>query len=357
MFRYDYPKLIAGVIMLFVIGYFWNTGLIQNWFSGTSIIPLEKEIRWNEDKGSFEVLTPKNSIAGLVLAVNRGLSSQALDYQVDHVRDAHIMAHSPSSEEMLYRNDNNGRCFEEGFKIEALRLPPFSRNAMVVAGKASKNNMSIKVSSKHGAVSDVIFTAPGEVAIYMALLFGVFLFLPQLWRIGVGSVGSYRIPIHGTVSDSSRRKISKDAFINNLHVHTDKFQISEKSEYIGSIGDMNMGDDIKIDAGGNVMFGKGHAVIKMNESIDASNGTDAMKEKLKELSAAVGSMLDVLKDDQSEEVTGDLKVFVDEATKETPRQRWYDISAEGLIKAAKTAGKIGEPVIKATESILKLLNV
>jgi hypothetical protein len=51
----------------------------------------------------------------------------------------------------------------------------------------------------------------------------------------------------------------------------------------------------------------------------------------------------------------DLKTLTDEATSEEPRRKWYELSADGLIEAARSVGEIATPVITAAKAIVALL--
>lgn len=60
-------------------------------------------------------------------------------------------------------------------------------------------------------------------------------------------------------------------------------------------------------------------------------------------------------EEQAKEVTQDLQNLTTEAAKDQPRQKWYQLSGQGLIEAAKTVGAIGKPVIESTKAVLGLL--
>lgn len=77
--------------------------------------------------------------------------------------------------------------------------------------------------------------------------------------------------------------------------------------------------------------------------------------KLKELSTGIENIVKNMPNDKAKEITEDLQTFVNEASKKQPRRKWYEMSAEGLIDAAKTIGTIGKPVIETVQSISKLL--
>ena len=81
-----------------------------------------------------------------------------------------------------------------------------------------------------------------------------------------------------------------------------------------------------------------------------------LKDQLKELAKAVGEMLKAIPDEkQQEEVARDLETLTSEVLSDSPRPKWYQLSAEGLIQAAKNVGEIAEPVVKAATAVLALL--
>ena len=66
-------------------------------------------------------------------------------------------------------------------------------------------------------------------------------------------------------------------------------------------------------------------------------------------------MIKLLPEDHKESVMSDLEVLKEEVSKKTPREKWYRLSAEGLITAAEKVGKIGEPVISLASQIIAML--
>ena len=80
-----------------------------------------------------------------------------------------------------------------------------------------------------------------------------------------------------------------------------------------------------------------------------------LKAELKRLCQHVEQMLTQLPEEKKQEVVQDLDSFVKEATKEAPRRKWYELSAEGLIEAAKSCAGMAAPVTSAVKSILDLL--
>lgn len=89
--------------------------------------------------------------------------------------------------------------------------------------------------------------------------------------------------------------------------------------------------------------------------IESADSAKVLKETLKQLVQAVDDMNMFLPEKQASEVADDLGKLVDEVTKDSPRQKWYSVSIDGLTKAAEKLGKVGEPVIKLAMKVLTLL--
>lgn len=98
-----------------------------------------------------------------------------------------------------------------------------------------------------------------------------------------------------------------------------------------------------------------HTISDSFNKIKQSDAPDELKLKLEELNKAVAEMCKQLPEEKQKEVVQDLKVLTDEATSKTPRKKWYDLSAEGLIEAAKAVGEIATPVITTAKAVLAFL--
>jgi hypothetical protein len=97
---------------------------------------------------------------------------------------------------------------------------------------------------------------------------------------------------------------------------------------------------------------------KIENSFNKAAAADApgeLKAKLEELARAVAEMTRELPPEKAEEAARDLETLTEEATSENPRRRWYELSAEGLVEAAKAVGESAGPVIKTVKAILALL--
>ncbi len=92
-------------------------------------------------------------------------------------------------------------------------------------------------------------------------------------------------------------------------------------------------------------------------TVTQSSATQELKTELEKLNQAVTEMVKLLPEEKQREVAQDLKTLTDEATSESPRKKWYELSAEGLIEAAQAVGEVATPVITATKAVLTLLAV
>jgi hypothetical protein len=90
-------------------------------------------------------------------------------------------------------------------------------------------------------------------------------------------------------------------------------------------------------------------------TIAQSDAEPALKAKLEELCQQVEQMLPQLPEAKREEAAQDLDSLVKEVTKESPRRKWYELSAEGLIEAAKACAGMAAPVTATIKGILALL--
>lgn len=90
-------------------------------------------------------------------------------------------------------------------------------------------------------------------------------------------------------------------------------------------------------------------------TVAQSAAEPALKAELERLCQQVEQMLTKLPEEKKEEVAQDLDSFVKEVTKDMPRKKWYELSGEGLIEAAKACAGMAAPVTATVKSILALL--
>ena len=122
-------------------------------------------------------------------------------------------------------------------------------------------------------------------------------------------------------------------------------------------GDKTMADK-NISISGSTVHGSVVAAESIKDSfntINNSNAGDDLKDTLTQLAKAVEAMAKELPEEKAEEAADDMKRLAEEATKEKPSPRWYNVSIEGLIAAAQNLGEIGDDVIKLAEKVMKIL--
>ena len=96
----------------------------------------------------------------------------------------------------------------------------------------------------------------------------------------------------------------------------------------------------------------------IQNSFNKAAGADVqapLKEALKELTAKVAELAKQLAPDKAEAVSKDLATLTSEAVSKEPRKPWYELSASGLLEAAKTVGEMTGPVTAAVKAVLSLL--
>jgi len=118
-----------------------------------------------------------------------------------------------------------------------------------------------------------------------------------------------------------------------------------------------MGDTININTvNGDAVVAKDQAVININKQIsEAANITGSLEDKLKELSDIVHKMIKDLPHDKAEDVTENFEILVNQAQKKKPQKALCEVSATGLIEAAKAVGATAQQVIPVIQDVMKLL--
>lgn len=93
------------------------------------------------------------------------------------------------------------------------------------------------------------------------------------------------------------------------------------------------------------------------KTIEGGVAAPDLKTELNKLCAQVQELLPSVPEQKRADVEQDLSALVSEVSKEKPRRKWYELSAEGLLEAAKACGDIAAPVIATVQKILTLLPV
>ena len=80
-----------------------------------------------------------------------------------------------------------------------------------------------------------------------------------------------------------------------------------------------------------------------------------LKEKLQAVTVEVANLAKKLPPEKAEVLSKDLNSFTDEVISKEPRKEWYELSAKGLLEAAKTVAEMAGPVTTAVKAVLALL--
>jgi len=91
------------------------------------------------------------------------------------------------------------------------------------------------------------------------------------------------------------------------------------------------------------------------KKVASASISDELKDVLRQLTESVDAMSKALTEEQTQDVAENLEILVREATNKAPRQKWYQLSSDGLIKAAENLGKVGKPVIELTGKVVSML--
>jgi small GTP-binding protein len=93
-------------------------------------------------------------------------------------------------------------------------------------------------------------------------------------------------------------------------------------------------------------------------TLTESTVDDDLKQLLDQLLKEINEVSKVVPKDKTNEVEAmarDAESLVKEATSSKPRQRWYDVSIDGLKQAAINIGEIAEPVLEIVKKLVPLL--
>lgn len=127
----------------------------------------------------------------------------------------------------------------------------------------------------------------------------------------------------------------------------------------GKRGDYIMGDKIKVTLGDNATIQGSFTVVNsiqnsFNKAKDATMDDD-LKGLLTDLSIAIVRMIEDLSEEEGQRAARALQIIIDEATKENPDQKWWQVSVDGLTEAAENVGKVGKPVLDIVKQLVPIL--
>lgn len=115
--------------------------------------------------------------------------------------------------------------------------------------------------------------------------------------------------------------------------------------------DVKLGDNTTIHGD----FVVANSIKNSFNQVNAADIPEDLKTFLKDLTIAVGKMSENLPDESAKQVARDLETLTAEATSSSPRKQWWELSIEGLKKAAKDVGEIGKPVLEIVAKLVPIL--
>jgi len=92
-------------------------------------------------------------------------------------------------------------------------------------------------------------------------------------------------------------------------------------------------------------------------SDSASGAPDEVKQVLQQLSKEVAKVAEKLSAEAGQNLADDLKGLTNELTKQNPRQKWWELSADGIKEAATTVGTVGATAIGLLEQLRVLMGL
>jgi internalin A len=124
---------------------------------------------------------------------------------------------------------------------------------------------------------------------------------------------------------------------------------------ISQIREVNM-SNTKNYSGGNMTIGNDNvSTFEDNRFSIDHNINESISDEIVLLKKMVSALIQNDATADPEVISEDLDLFVYEASKEQPRKNRLNMSAEGIVEAAKAVGNAGIPIINCLEKILKLI--
>lgn len=120
------------------------------------------------------------------------------------------------------------------------------------------------------------------------------------------------------------------------------------------------GDLVSITLGNVTVTGDFNVVTATNITNSFNKAAQApvdaqLKERLQALALEIANLAKALPAEEAEKVSTDLGVLTTEVTSKKPRKAWYELSAAGLLEAAKTVAAMTGPVTTAVKAVLALV--
>jgi hypothetical protein len=102
-------------------------------------------------------------------------------------------------------------------------------------------------------------------------------------------------------------------------------------------------------------FAVGEKIKNSFNKAQAASTSDEIKTLLVQLHEQMAKVAEQLPPEEAEQAADDLETLTREATKDKPRRRWWELSAEGIMDAAKSVGQVGTTAVALVQKLLPLL--
>lgn len=166
---------------------------------------------------------------------------------------------------------------------------------------------------------------------------------PSEQRALVEAVAGFRLTL--------RQKLARQAPSTPAHI-VNKIEIGKVT-----MTKIVFGDNAQLQVEGNFNVVTAETIEgSFNSAVNATGANAELKEALQALAVQTANLVQRLPANIAEQAAKDLKTLTDEALSKAPRKKWYTLSAEGLIDAAKRVAGMAESMAKAIAAVLKLLN-
>lgn len=110
-----------------------------------------------------------------------------------------------------------------------------------------------------------------------------------------------------------------------------------------------------VSVGGDFTLATASRIENSFNKIAGANVAPQVREKLEEVTVEVAKLAAALPKEAGDSVARDLESFTGEVTADHPRREWYELSAKGLLEAAKAVAEMTVPVTTAVKAVLALL--
>jgi hypothetical protein len=104
-----------------------------------------------------------------------------------------------------------------------------------------------------------------------------------------------------------------------------------------------------------VVQGNLRQALNASSSFEADGGSAELARRLEILHGLVARLVAHLPPEEAQTASRDLETFARETTSRAPRRPFYEVTAHGLTKAAKTVAHLAAPIAEAVEAVLSLL--